>query len=45
MPIEEDSIKPELSSPPGFRIQGGYRERDGGGGGWTEILVSNIGWP
>ena len=39
-------IWPELSSPPRFRIQGGWSQRDGG---WTdgrrrrtEILVSNI---
>ena len=36
-------IQPELSSPPRFRIQGGYPERDGqrtGEGQRTEILVS-----
>ena len=26
--FKEISIRPELSSPPHFRIQGGYRERD-----------------
>ena len=40
MPIEDISLWPELSSPPYFRIQGGYPERDGR----MEILVSNIGW-
>ena len=29
LPIEEISLQPELSSPPRFRIQGGYPERDG----------------
>ena len=29
-PIEEISLRPELSSPAHFRIQGGYPERDGG---------------
>ena len=28
MPFEEISLRPELSSPPHFRIQGGYPERD-----------------
>ena len=27
-PIEEISLRPELSTPPRFRIQGGYPERD-----------------
>ena len=39
LPIEEISLRPELSSPPRFRIQGGSPERDTR----TEILVSNIG--
>ena len=42
MPIEEISLRPELSSPARFRIQGGYPEHDGGQR--TEILVSNIGY-
>ena len=29
---QEDGIRPELSSPPRFRIQGGSPERDGVGG-------------
>ena len=29
--FEEISIWPELFSPPRFRIQGGWSERDGGG--------------
>ena len=29
LPIEEISLRPELSSPARFRIQGGYPERDG----------------
>ena len=29
LPIEEISLWPELSSPPRFRFQGGYPERDG----------------
>ena len=29
LPFEEISLRPELSSPPRFRIQGGYPERDG----------------
>ena len=33
LPIEEISLRPELSSPPRFRFQGGYPERDIGGGG------------
>ena len=32
LPIEEISLRPELYSPHCFRIQGGYPERDGGGG-------------
>ena len=28
LPIEEISLRPELSSPPRFRIQGGSPERD-----------------
>ena len=32
MPIEEISLRPELSSPARFRIQGGSPERDGVGG-------------
>ena len=45
MPIKEISFRPELSSPPLFRIQGGGGPLSitNGGGGWTEILVSNIG--
>ena len=27
---KDDAIRPELSSPPCFRIQGGYPERDTG---------------
>ena len=30
LPIEDISLQPELSSPPRFRIQGGYPERDEG---------------
>ena len=30
LPIEEISLRPELSSPPRFRIQEGWSERDGG---------------
>ena len=42
LPFEEISLRPELSSPPRFRIQGGTLsvmkdERS------TEILMSNIG--
>ena len=37
--FKESSIQPELSSPPPFRIQGGYSERDKR----MEILVCNIG--
>ena len=33
LPIEEISLRPELSSSPRFRIQGGYPGCDGGGGG------------
>ena len=36
LPIEEISLRPELSSQPRFRIQGGtlsVTEQDGGGGG------------
>ena len=45
MPIEEISLRPELSSPARFRIQEGYPERDGRTNGRTkEILVSNLGW-
>ena len=40
--MEEVSLRPELSIPPRFRIQGGYPERYGGAR--TEILVSNIGY-
>ena len=43
LPIKEISLQPELSSPARFRFQGGYPERDGGGGVRMEILVSNIG--
>ena len=47
LPIEEISLRPDLSSSARFRIQGGYPELDGGGGrtdGRTkEILVSNLG--
>ena len=31
LPIEEISLRPELSSPARFRIQGGSPERDGAG--------------
>ena len=31
LPIEEISLRPELSSPTRFRIQGGSPERDTGG--------------
>ena len=43
LPNEEIILRPELSSPPRFRIQGGYPERYGRtkDGGRTEILVSN----
>ena len=41
--IEEMSLWPELSSPPRFRIQGGWSERHGQRTeGRTEILVTNI---
>ena len=44
LPIEEISLRPELSSPARFRIQGGQYERDGRTDGRTkEILVSNLG--
>ena len=45
LPIEEISLRPELSSPTRFRIQGGYPERYGrtDKGGRTEILVSYFG--
>ena len=36
---KEDPTRPELSTSPRFRIQGGYPERYGQS---TEILVSNI---
>ena len=42
LPIEEISLRPELSSPSCFRIQGGYRERHTQKNGRTEILVSNF---
>ena len=38
-------MRPELSSPARFRIQGGSPERDRGGQRTKEILVSNIGYP
>jgi hypothetical protein len=42
--IEEISFRPELSSPPLFRIQGGGPlSITNGGVGEMEILVSNIG--
>ena len=41
LPIEEIRLWPELSSPPRFRIQGGWSERYGRS---TEILVSYIGY-
>ena len=43
LPIEEISLRPELSSPARCRILGGSPEPDGG---WRteEILVSNIGY-
>ena len=43
---KEDALRPELSSPAHFRIQGVSPERDGGGGeGRTkEILRSNLGF-
>ena len=44
LPIEEISLRPELSSPACFIIQGGYPERDGGEVRTKEILVSNIGY-
>ena len=43
LPIEEISLRPELSTPPRFRIQGGSPERDGRRTEQQEILVSNIG--
>ena len=43
LPIEEISIRPELSSPPRFRVQGGWSERERRTDGQMEILVSNIG--
>ena len=43
LPFYYISIRPELSSPSRFRIQGGSPERDGGGVRRTEILVSNFG--
>ena len=42
LPIKEISLRPELSSPPRFRIQGGWSERYERR---TEILVYNIGFP
>ena len=41
LPNEEISLRPELSSPPRFRIQGGSPERDER---TKEILVSNFGY-
>ena len=41
LPIEAISRRPELSSPPRFRIQGGWSERYERK--TEEILVSNIG--
>ena len=44
LPNEEISLRPELSSSPRFRIQGGYPERDERRTNERmEILVSNIG--
>ena len=43
LPIDEISLRPELSSPARFRFQGGSPERDGAGR-TKEILVSNIGY-
>ena len=44
LPNEEISLRPELSSPPRFRIQGGYPERDiqTNEGRTKEILVSKM---
>ena len=36
LPIEEISLRPELSSPARFRIQGGSPERDGRTDGRTD---------
>ena len=45
LPFNEISPLPEFSSPHRFRIQGrDVMWRDGGGGGQTEIFVSNKGW-
>ena len=44
MPFKEISFKSEISSPPHFRIQGGYPVIYGQSPhGQTEILLSNIG--
>ena len=43
-PIKEISLRPELSSPSPFWIQGGWSDRDTQKDKRTEILVSNIGW-
>ena len=48
--IEKISLRPELSSPPGFRIQGGYPKRDipssssSISSSRTVLLFSNIGF-
>ena len=49
LPIEDISLRPELSSPPRFRIQGRYPERYGRTEGQTDgrrtaIIVFNIGF-
>ena len=45
LPIEEISLWLELSSPPRFRIQGGYPEHGGGRRRLDmDILVSNMGF-
>ena len=38
LPIEEISLRPELSCPPRFRFQRGSPERDTGGGGGVVVL-------
>ena len=40
--FNEISLKKKVSSPPHFRIQWGYHEREKEG--QREILLSNIGW-
>ena len=39
LPIEEIGLRPELSSPPCFRIQCGYPERDTGAGAGAAVVA------